>query len=84
MDERNALSRLPELADVNTDQQDKGMQTSLVIDPPNGQTPALTPEAQAARGRVAIADHLTAAGLVLAAAAAVTIGAGPKLSDKVR
>ncbi len=29
---RSALSRLPELADVNTDQQDKGMQTSLVID----------------------------------------------------
>src|SRR5207248_3959187 len=26
-------------------------QTSLIIDPPNGQTPALTPEAQAARGR---------------------------------
>ena len=26
-------------------------QTSLVIDPPNGQTPPLTPEAQAARGR---------------------------------
>ncbi len=29
---RNALSQLPELADVNTDQQDKGMQTSLIID----------------------------------------------------
>ncbi|MBC3915869.1 multidrug efflux RND transporter permease subunit [Undibacterium sp. CY18W] len=29
---RNALSQLPELADVNSDQQDKGMQTSLVID----------------------------------------------------
>ena len=29
---RNALSQLPELADVNTDQQDKGLQTSLVID----------------------------------------------------
>jgi multidrug efflux pump len=29
---RNALSNLPELADVNTDQQDKGLQTSLVID----------------------------------------------------
>ena len=29
---RNALSLLPELADVNTDQQDKGLQTSLVID----------------------------------------------------
>jgi len=29
---RNALSNLPELTDVNTDQQDKGMQTSLVID----------------------------------------------------
>ena len=29
---RNALSQLPELTDINTDQQDKGMQTSLVID----------------------------------------------------
>ncbi len=29
---RNALSQLPELTDVNTDQQDKGMQTSLIID----------------------------------------------------
>jgi len=29
---RNAFSQLPELADVNTDQQDKGTQTSLVID----------------------------------------------------
>ncbi|HEV8314301.1 MAG TPA: efflux RND transporter permease subunit, partial [Burkholderiaceae bacterium] len=29
---RNALSQLPELTDVNTDQQDKGQQTSLVID----------------------------------------------------
>jgi len=29
---RQALSQLPELVDVNTDQQDKGLQTSLVID----------------------------------------------------
>jgi multidrug efflux pump len=29
---RAALSALPELTDVNTDQQDKGLQTSLVID----------------------------------------------------
>ena len=29
---RAALSQLPELADVNTDTQDKGLQTSLVID----------------------------------------------------
>ena len=29
---RAALSRLPQLVDVNTDQQDKGLQTSLVID----------------------------------------------------
>jgi multidrug efflux pump len=29
---RQALSQLPELADVNTDTQDKGLQTSLVID----------------------------------------------------
>jgi len=29
---RLALSQLPQLADVNTDQQDKGLQTSLVVD----------------------------------------------------
>ncbi len=29
---RNAFSQLPELTDVSTDQQDKGMQTSLVVD----------------------------------------------------
>jgi len=29
---RQALTRLPELVDVNTDQQDRGLQTSLVID----------------------------------------------------
>ncbi len=29
---REALSHLPELVDVNTDQQDKGLQTSIVID----------------------------------------------------
>ncbi len=29
---RQALTRLPELADVNSDQQDRGLQTSLVID----------------------------------------------------
>ena len=29
---RNALSRLNELTDVNTDQQDKGLQTSIIID----------------------------------------------------
>ncbi|RTL33606.1 MAG: multidrug efflux RND transporter permease subunit [Burkholderiales bacterium] len=29
---RNALSQLPDLADVNADQQDKGLQTSLIID----------------------------------------------------
>ncbi len=29
---RNALSQLKELVDVNTDQQDKGLQTSLVVD----------------------------------------------------
>jgi multidrug efflux pump len=29
---RQALSALPELVDVNTDQQDKGLQTSLIID----------------------------------------------------
>jgi multidrug efflux pump len=29
---RRALSQLPELVDVNTDQQDKGLQTSLLID----------------------------------------------------
>ena len=29
---RNALSQLPELTDISTDQEDKGLQTSLVID----------------------------------------------------
>jgi len=29
---RQALSQLPELADVNTDQQDKGLQTMLIVD----------------------------------------------------
>ncbi|MHB1591027.1 MAG: efflux RND transporter permease subunit, partial [Sulfuricella sp.] len=29
---RQALSQLPQLADVNTDQQDKGLQTSLIVD----------------------------------------------------
>jgi multidrug efflux pump len=29
---REAMSKLPQIADVNTDQQDKGLQTSLVID----------------------------------------------------
>ena len=29
---RQAMSQLPQLADVNTDQEDKGLQTSLVID----------------------------------------------------
>ena len=29
---RHALSELPELADLNTDQQDRGLQTSLIID----------------------------------------------------
>jgi multidrug efflux pump len=29
---RRALSQLPELVDVNTDQQDKGLQTTLVVD----------------------------------------------------
>jgi multidrug efflux pump len=29
---RNALSQIPELTDVNADQQDKGLQTSLIID----------------------------------------------------
>ena len=31
---RQALAQLPEIADVNTDQQDKGLQTTLVIDRP--------------------------------------------------
>ncbi|HUY03915.1 MAG TPA: efflux RND transporter permease subunit, partial [Rhodocyclaceae bacterium] len=29
---REALSRLPQLTDVNTDQQDKGLQTTLIVD----------------------------------------------------
>src|SRR5207247_3123113 len=31
---RRALSRLPEIADVNTDREDRGLQTTLVIDRP--------------------------------------------------
>src|SRR5439155_3847182 len=31
---RRALSRLPEIDDVNTDREDKGLQTTLVIDRP--------------------------------------------------
>ena len=43
---RSALrsSELPELADVNTDQQDKGLQTSLVIDRDTAARLGVTPE----------------------------------------
>ncbi len=41
---RNALSQLPELADVNTDQQDKGLQTTLVIDRPTAARMGITPK----------------------------------------
>jgi multidrug efflux pump len=40
---RQALSELPELADVNTDQQDKGLQTSLVIDRDTAMRLGVTP-----------------------------------------
>ena len=40
---RRALSELPELVDVNTDQQDKGLQTSLVIDRDTASRLGVTP-----------------------------------------
>jgi multidrug efflux pump len=40
---RTALTRLPELADVSTDQQDRGLQTSLVIDRPTASRLGITP-----------------------------------------
>jgi multidrug efflux pump len=40
---RQALSRLPELADVSTDQQDRGLQTSLVIDRASASRLGITP-----------------------------------------
>ena len=39
---RQALSQLPELADVNTDQQEKGLQTMVVIDRPTAARMGLT------------------------------------------
>ncbi len=41
---RAALSQLPELADVNTDQQDKGLQTSLLIDRETASRLGVTPK----------------------------------------
>jgi multidrug efflux pump len=41
---RLALSNLPELVDVNTDQQDKGLQTSLVIDRDTASRLGVTPQ----------------------------------------
>jgi multidrug efflux pump len=41
---RRALTELPELADVNTDQQDKGLQTTLVIDRPTAARLGITPK----------------------------------------
>jgi multidrug efflux pump len=40
---RQALSRLPEIADVSTDQQDRGLQTSLVIDRETASRLGITP-----------------------------------------
>ena len=40
---RRALSQLPELVDVNTDQEDKGLQTSLVIDRDTASRLGITP-----------------------------------------
>jgi multidrug efflux pump len=42
---REAMSELPELADVNTDQQDKGLQTTLVIDRDAAARLGVTPRA---------------------------------------
>ena len=41
---RQALSDLPELADVNTDQQEKGLQTLVTIDRPTAARMGLTPK----------------------------------------
>lgn len=41
---RDALSALPELADVNTDQQDKGLQTTLTIDRETAIRSGVTPQ----------------------------------------
>src|SRR5205085_7277844 len=41
---RLAMSNLPELVDVNTDQQDKGLQTSLVIDRDTAARLGITPK----------------------------------------
>jgi multidrug efflux pump len=41
---RRALSDLPELVDVNTDQQDKGLQTTLVIDRDSAAKLGVTPQ----------------------------------------
>jgi multidrug efflux pump len=41
---RQALSQLPELVDVNTDQQEKGLQTTVVIDRPTAARMGLTPK----------------------------------------
>jgi multidrug efflux pump len=40
---RQALSRLPEIADVSTDQQDRGLQTSLIIDRDTASRMGITP-----------------------------------------
>src|SRR5262249_58550479 len=40
-----AFRQLHELADVNSDQQDKGLQTSLVIDRPTASRLGITPQA---------------------------------------
>ncbi|MDB5925271.1 MAG: multidrug transporter [Betaproteobacteria bacterium] len=40
---RQALSRLPEIADVSTDQQDRGLQTTLVIDRDTASRLGITP-----------------------------------------
>jgi len=40
---RRALSQLPELADINTDQQEKGLQTLIVIDRPTAARLGITP-----------------------------------------
>jgi multidrug efflux pump len=41
---RQALSQLPQLADVNTDQQEKGLQTMVVIDRPTAARMGITPK----------------------------------------
>ena len=61
---QRALRRVPELADVNSDQQDRGLQTTLVIDRDDRRAPGhharamIDPTLNDAFGQRAGLDHL--------------------------